>query len=626
MRTDDMTKIRQLDSQTVSKIAAGEIIENPASVCKELVENSIDAGATNIKIQLSKDLLSQIRITDDGEGISEPDTKLAFLRHATSKLSQFEDLENLLTLGFRGEALASIANVSKVTMITRTEEEQIGRKVVVGNGEITSIQPIGAPLGTSILIEDLFYNVPVRKKYLKSTRTELDRILNVIEHIALSHPEIGFLVQYQGKTLLHSHANTEPINHIYSLLGKDIAQNLIELSFETASYKIHGYISNNKLYRSTPEREYLFVNGRSVQSPEISKLIRKKYHTLIPLNRYPVFILYLELDPVLVDVNIHPTKKIIKISDENYILTILDRLIDEKLYPNREIPQVSLESTTEDKREEDREETIFDLAKQKEMESKAKNSAQEQSSFFGGSEEDLKIEDKQVQEPSNAQVNEAAVDYFAPLKVQPFEIEPPDSNKIIELNEEFLNFIGIVFKTYIIFEDSYHSDMLVIDQHAAHERILFEEIYRQLIEGSVHRQVLIEPILLEIGPRDRMKLRNSLEVFESIGFKIEVFGEDEFVLREVPTNILLKNYNQFIQDALHKLTKGRDAFDMNLYEIMRMACRKAIKAGDKISEIEAYHLIKELKECKNPYTCPHGRPTVIKLNKRELEKLFLREG
>ncbi|MDO5036816.1 MAG: DNA mismatch repair endonuclease MutL [Tissierellia bacterium] len=620
-----MNKINRLDPQTISQIAAGEIIENPASVCKELIENSIDAQAKNIFIDIAHDPSQAIRITDDGSGIKADDIPLAFERYATSKLQVFSDLKDLYTLGFRGEALASIANISKVTLVTRTQDQDLGHKALIREGKLAHLEVIGSPKGTSILVEDLFYNVPVRKKYLKSIQREVQVITDLVEKIALSHPDIAFHLTREGKTLLQSKANTPAKNHIYSLLGREIAENLIPISFETESYKIQGYISNNKLHRSTSDREYLFVNGRFVRSREIARKIRSLYHTLIPLNRYPVFILYLDIDPILVDVNIHPQKQEVKLSEENYLLLILERLIRSALIPNREIPSIKSQDLGQKEAKKpvlEEKISIFDLAKKEEEKKEAEEA------FL---KEALKEEPPAPKEPSY------------PLEEDPLEVgyvleDIPSYDRVLKLDKEAhgkrslelkleeIDYLNACFDTFLLFEEREKKNLLVVDQHAAHERIRFEKLYRTLKEETPHSQVLLRPLSLDLSFSDQEKLKSLMPLFEDLGFKLETFGRDHMVIREVPSSPLIKSPQQFIQDALLEIEDKPDIIEKNIYDIMRMACRSAIKSGDRLSEEEAFQLLRDLENCEIPYTCPHGRPTLIRISKREFEKMFLREG
>ena len=364
-----MREILALSDQTISQIAAGEIIENPASIIKELVENAMDAGADRISIRLSDNLLDEIRIADNGMGMDKSQVPKAFARHATSKLRTISDLDMITSLGFRGEALASIANISQVECVTKTADSDFAYKFTVEKGVVSRGEPVGAPVGTTMVVRDIFYNTPVRKKFLNTTAKEVRRIVEVVELLALSHQDVSIHLSRNQKTLLHSQSADNKINHIYSILGKDIARNLLPISFETESYQIEGFVSNNLLHRSSPDREFLFVNGRGVRSNDIAQAIRKVYRSLIPLNHYPVYVLYITIDPILIDVNIHPQKQTIRLSNENQLTTILERLVEEKLMTKREIPSVDdLKDCTEKTEAPVPEKTIFELSRERKLE------------------------------------------------------------------------------------------------------------------------------------------------------------------------------------------------------------------------------------------------------------------
>ena len=336
-----MREIHALSDQTISQIAAGEIIENPASIIKELVENAIDANADRISIRLSDNLLDEIRIADNGDGIEKSQITKAFSRHATSKLRTISDLDMITSLGFRGEALASIANISQMECVSKTAESDFAYRFTVEKGVVSHGEPVGAPVGTTMIVRDIFYNTPVRKKFLNTTAKEIRRIVEVVELLALSHQNVSIHLSRNQKTLLHSKCSDDKINHIYSILGKDIAKNLLPISFDTESYKIEGFIGNNLLHRATPDREFLFVNGRGVKNSDIARAIRKVYRSSIPLNHYPVYVLYITIDPILIDVNIHPQKQTIRLSNENQLTTILERLAEKRKRRSRKKQSLS---------------------------------------------------------------------------------------------------------------------------------------------------------------------------------------------------------------------------------------------------------------------------------------------
>ena len=616
-----MREIHALSDQTISQIAAGEIIENPASIIKELVENAIDANADRISIRLSDNLLDEIRIADNGTGIDKSQIHKAFSRHATSKLRTISDLDMITSLGFRGEALASIANISRMECVTKTADSDFAYRFTVERGRVSKGEPVGAPVGTTMIVRDIFYNTPVRKKFLNTTTKEIRRIVEVVELLALSHQEVSIHLSRNQKTLLHSKCSVDKINHIYSILGKDIAKNLLPISFDTESYKIEGFIGNNLLHRATPDREFLFVNGRGVKNSDIARAIRKVYRSLIPLNHYPVYVLYITIDPILIDVNIHPQKQTIRLSNENQLTAILERLVEEKLRPKREIPTVDeLKESTKEQEAPIPEKTIFELSRERKIEREMPKAP---TIDFSDS-APLAAEDKKPYRcksqplPEETSLNTEAIDP---------DIEAEAAEKTQSpLDVSLYQFLAVVFKTYVLFENKRDHRVLVVDQHAAHERILYERYSKKIRERAVATQLLLAPITIHLSPEEMHAVETHMVDYERLGIYPEVFGEQDVVIREVPDHILIDDFRQFFLDSIHQLDEGVNVKEQNIYKIMRLACRSAIKAGDSISEAEAYALLEELNDADTPFTCPHGRPTMIHVEKRAFEKLFLREG
>lgn len=615
-----MREIHALSDQTISQIAAGEIIENPASIIKELVENAIDANADRISIRLSDNLLDEIRIADNGDGIEKSQIHKAFSRHATSKLRTISDLDMITSLGFRGEALASIANISQMECVSKTAESDFAYRFTVEKGVVSHGEPVGAPVGTTMIVRDIFYNTPVRKKFLNTTTKEIRRIVEVVELLALSHQDVSIHLSRNQKTLLHSKVSDDKINHIYSILGKDIAKNLLPISFDTESYKIEGFIGNNLLHRATPDREFLFVNGRGVKSNDIARTIRKVYRSLIPLNHYPVYVLYITIDPILIDVNIHPQKQTIRLSNENQLTTILERLAEEKLLPKREIP--SIDALNEDTKKAEApvpEKTIFELSRERKIE-REKPKVPE---FDYSDRVALAAEDKKVYgDKTEPSVTESSPD----TERIDIDTEAEATEKVQPLDVSLYQFLAVVFKTYVLFENKRDHRVLVVDQHAAHERILYEAYSKKIRERAVATQLLLAPITMHLSPEEMHAVETHMADYERLGIYPEVFGEQDIVIREVPEHILIDDFRQFFLDSIHLLNEGVNVKEQNIYKIMRLACRSAIKAGDTISEKEAYALLDELNDADTPFTCPHGRPTMIHVEKRAFEKLFLREG
>ena len=616
-----MREIHALSDQTISQIAAGEIIENPASIIKELVENAIDANADRISIRLSDNLLDEIRIADNGTGIDKSQIHKAFSRHATSKLRTITDLDMITSLGFRGEALASIANISRMECVSKTADSDFAYRFTVERGRVSKGEPMGAPVGTTMIVRDIFYNTPVRKKFLNTTTKEIRRIVEVVELLALSHQEVSIHLSRNQKTLLHSKCSDDKINHIYSILGKDIAKNLLPISFDTESYKIEGFIGNNLLHRATPDREFLFVNGRGVKNSDIARAIRKVYRSLIPLNHYPVYVLYITIDPILIDVNIHPQKQTIRLSNENQLTAILERLVEEKLRPKREIPTVDeLKERTKEQEAPIPEKTIFELSRERKIEREAPKAPTVDFFDFAP----LAAEDKKVYGYKSEPFPEETSLY---TEANDPDIEAEAAEKTqTPLDVGLYQFLAVVFKTYVLFENRRDHRVLVVDQHAAHERILYERYSKKIRERAVATQLLLAPITIHLSPEEMHAVETHMADYERLGIYPEVFGEQDVVIREVPDHLLIDDFRQFFLDSIHQLDDGVKVKEQNIYKIMRLACRSAIKAGDSISEAEAYALLEELNDADTPFTCPHGRPTMIHVEKRAFEKLFLREG
>lgn len=624
-----------LDDNTISKISAGEIIENPASVVKELLENSIDAGANNITVEVKNSPTDFIRITDDGCGFKADEIELAFMRHSTSKLSKIEDLEELTTLGFRGEALASISSIAKIRLLTKNSKDLAGTSSKIENGKIIEQSNVGMPNGSTFYVEDIFYNTPVRKKFLRADNVEFNLIFDVIQKIALGNPQVSISYIRDGKTLLNSYKNSNYKNHILNVLGREIATNLIENSFSSENYKIRAYFSNNKLFRSSRNHQYIYINGRYVTNREISREIEKVYKSLIPLNRFPVFILFIDINSSLIDVNIHPKKHEVKLSNENNLIAILCEMVEEVLYPNRTIREIEDEPKVNL--------NVFDI-------------------FDDKSNDNLINFKEPTYEPSDNYIKEFDIDSQSfHENYQPFDVyeENADNNNDIDniddktedfnndyisileqfKEDSFLNdkevidsnlintrIVGILFDTFIILENKNKDLIYLVDQHAAHERVMYEKYKKQYLNSNINSQVLLKPEIIELNASEYMKIEKNFHLFKDLGFSIDSFGENSIILREVPMIFGFPTYVSFIRDIIDSLDdKIYSNYQADMWKVMKRACLKAVKAGDTLSNMEVKELINSLIHCENPYTCPHGRPTIIDIKKTTIAKLFLRE-
>lgn len=618
--------IRLLDEATISKIAAGEIIENSASIVKELVENSIDAGADDILVELRGESTNYIKVSDNGSGFAEEDIEVAFLRHSTSKIEKIEDLEKIRTLGFRGEALASISNISKIKLMTKRQEDLAGNSLLIENGKIIKKNKVGMPKGTTFVISDVFYNTPVRKKFLRKDLTEINNIIDIVQKIALSNNNIKFTLIRDGKTILNTGSDKDPINRIFSILGSEIASSLNEGSFESENYKIKGFFSDNKLFRSNRDSQYIFVNGRFIRNINISRAVEKNYHSLIPLNRYPVFVLYIDIDPKLIDVNIHPKKNEIKISNENILNALLTEVVEDVIFPNRSIREIEIEDKKENV-------SVFDIFEYEESdESEPQENETNLKSIW---EIEKETKDEALHNSFNEDVvlyrDKGNLDLIEDKKIIKEEHEERNflfNDAKSKIDEKLLNtrIAGVLFKTYILLENQRDGITYLVDQHAAHERVNYEKFLHMYLNSEITSQILLKPEIIELNQIEYDKILNYLELFTELGFKIEDFGDKSVVLREVPMIFGLPTYVNFIRDIIDSLDKEISSnYEADLYKIMKKACKASVKAGDDLSDLEIESLIKDLKNCENPYTCPHGRPTVVEVSKHTISKLFLRE-
>lgn len=639
--------IRLLDENTISKIAAGEIIENPASIIKELLENSIDAGAENIVIEVKGEVGSYLRITDDGDGIAKDDINLAFMRHSTSKLHKVEDLYNIVSLGFRGEALASISTISHVELLTKHKDEKVGTRAIVENGEVVEKNNVGLPKGTTFYVKDVFYNTPVRKKYLKNDNIEFGYIQEVVQKIALSQKNISIKLIRDGKIILNTNKELDLLNHIYTLLGKDIATNLIETDFKSQSYKIKAFFSNNKLYRSSRNHQYIYINGRYVKNLDISRRIEKGYYSLIPLNRYPVFILFIEIDPILIDVNIHPKKHEIKLSRENNLLAILSEMLEDVLYPNRSIENISFDKVVANKKDTQENVTVFEMFNE-DPEEIIENNFIEESKYnnyidvneiestldpiedfaYNTDNNDIKNTEKTILKKSEMffENNILKDNELKSNNIESFMVKKEE--KLSQIDKSLLDtkISGTLFKTFIILESTRNSKCFLIDQHAAHERVLYEKFKNQFENANIDKQILLKPEVIELNAEEKINIENNIDLLNSIGFDVETFGENSLIVREVPMIFGLPAYWNFIYDVFDALNRDiKSSYEVDPYKIMKKACKAAVKAGDSLTDMEIQSLVTQLIQCENPYTCPHGRPTIIEFTKSDLEKMFLRE-
>lgn len=615
-----MGKIILLDNNTVQKIAAGEVVERPSSIIKELVENSIDAKANNIIIEIKNGGKSYIRVTDDGDGIDNDDLSLAFERHSTSKLSVVEDLHKIRSLGFRGEALASISHVSIVEVMTKTEDALGGTHARVEEGKIISKDVIGCPKGTTMIVKDLFYNLPVRKKFLKSDLIESNQISDIVYKIALGNLETSFKFIRDDKVVLKTSKNNSMKSHIYSILGKEFSNNLTEVSIEQYGIQINGYISNNKLYRSNRNHQYIYINGRYINNTSIANVIEKHYRSIIPLNRFPVFILFIDLDPSNIDVNIHPTKQEIKFANQSEIFTMIDEVVKNTLYHSISIPTVSFEKTTKPSKEEQL--PLLFIPTDKDMEENIIVKDFTDKPMYL---EDIKNNSMQSDLPKRDYfvINENIYEQDNIVERKSLEIDQ-DSKSIQNILSDVVP-IGVIFSTYILGEDKLNERLYFIDQHAAHERVMYEKYLNEYKNENIVAQQLLVPEIFELTNQEMNNFLENILIFKNLGFDIEEFGNNSVAIRAVPFIFGVPNIRDLFYDLLDNINKNiRNNYDTKLEKIMKLACTNAVKSGDYMSKIEILSLMEQLKKCQNPHSCPHGRPTILEMSKTDIEKAFLR--
>lgn len=646
--------IKVLSKETVEKIAAGEVIERPVSVVKELVENSIDAGATNIIIKIYDGGKRKISITDNGSGINREDVNLAFIKHSTSKIENVDDLYRIHTMGFRGEALASIKAISNVTLISKTEDEEIGSKISFFNGN-KRIENISTNKGTSIIVEDIFYNIPARKKFLKKDTYESNLINDLLYRLAIANPSIGFKYMNNDKVIFDLFSDQSLYERINSLYGYDTAINMKEVNIESDKFKIRGYISNNLLYRSNKKNQLLYINNRTVKNDAINKVINEAYKSTIPLNRFPVFFLFIDIDPSMLDVNIHPAKTEVKIQDMDELLVLLNSNL-KRIINN----DVELKIAFSDKKDEREEETKLNIVEKDEEASDAavrityEDDTRAQDKAVYAKSNDTEYDDEFINneridiDQNNADIPVFDDDEFTneinllqnrnkDIKKSSQEYEEilifderteDDKNRIVMDDINILDAYkieGVLFNTFILLYDYNNDFVVMIDQHAAHERILYEEFSEKFKNSKVNSQYIegLSPIKLTVNEEETIK--ENMDLLNKFGFTIDIYPDHNVVVRSIPI-IFGGNYSlDLIKDIIGILDEEKtNIYDYKVEKIMKYACKNAIKAGDKISNIEIDKLIEDLKKCKYPTTCPHGRPSMIILKKNMIEKMFYR--
>ncbi|MGP8320206.1 MAG: DNA mismatch repair endonuclease MutL [Methanosarcinaceae archaeon] len=581
-------KICILDETTINKIAAGEVIERPASVIKELIDNAVDAFATDVRVEVEGCLPIMMSVVDNGCGMSKNDVSIAFLKHATSKIRTADDLFSISTMGFRGEALSSIAAISKCTIITRQNDDISGTKVIVEGGDLKRITDVGTAVGTRVIVENLFYNTPARKKYLKSDRTELAHVTDVVTRYALGNTDISFTLISNKKVILRAPTSDGLFDRIIHVLGNDVAKDMIPISFGSEWAKVSGFVSKPKLTRSGNDLQLFFVNGRSVNSKAISNALRSGYHSLVPKGRYPAAIINVLIDPVDVDVNVHPTKTEVRFVNEKEIMGTI-KIAVEQAHRSQAFPEINERNNTV--------QSLFDES-QPTVKKSVENTLRENTTPYHIS---IKDTDRRLKRTGR--------------ELLAIDLDISDSTKIDEIK-----ILGQIDNLYIVAQSK--DGLLLVDQHAAHERILFDQIKDRKDPGW---QELLTPVTIELNAKEKILLEEYIPYFEEFGFAISEFGTNTYVITAVPSIFGKLEDPDTLHDIISDiLSTGRIRDETGIYDHVSksMACRGAIKAGASCSFEQMESLVVQLMLTENPKTCPHGRPTMVSFTRRELDKLF----
>ncbi|MGQ4186452.1 DNA mismatch repair endonuclease MutL [Blautia sp. GBKS_5] len=649
-----MRKITVLDQNTIDKIAAGEVVERPASVVKELVENAVDAGATAITVEIKEGGISFIRVTDNGGGIEKEQVPLAFLRHATSKIEKVEDLLQISSLGFRGEALSSISAVSQMEVITKTPEALTGVRYVIEGGREKTLEEVGAPNGTTMLVRNLFFNTPARGKFLKTAMTEAGYVSGYMEQLALSHQDISFKYMVNGQTKLHTSGNSNLKDVIYGIYGRDITRELVPVAFERPGISIEGFIGKPVIARGNRNFENYYINGRYVKSKILMKAIEEAYKPYMMQHKYPFVCLHYDIEGEEIDVNVHPTKMEVRFQNQGAVYNATYDMITAALSHRKMIPEVELEKRTEPKQEKTAPPEPFETG-YKQQAKKWESSIKEAKAPYVAADLKPAIQKPSIPVPSVPQTGlqpamaeparkAATVKSELPGSVRPqTEVHTPTVSEKpsvspekpvqMELFDDRLlskkarlhhRIIGQLFETYWLVE--YDNKFYIIDQHAAHEKVLYERFMKEFANREIVTQMVSPPQVISLNLQEDLLLKTHMELFKRFGFEISEFGGREYSIHGVPANLYGISVQNFFVELLDSLENenARQPLDILTGRIATAACKAAVKGNNTLSVQEADKLIDELLGLDNPYHCPHGRPTIISMTKYELEKKFKR--
>ena len=641
-----MAKIQLLDQKTIDNIAAGEVIERPASVVKELVENAVDANANAITVEIKDGGMTLIRVTDNGIGIPKDQVKTAFLRHATSKIRSVEDLLSVSSLGFRGEALSSISAVAQVELVTKTAESFSGVSYKIYGGEEEAFDDIGAPDGTTFLVKNLFYNTPARRKFLKSATTEAGYVEQMMVHIALSHPKISFKFIHNNKNKIYTSGNGKVKDIIYHIYGRDVAGALIPVQAQSEDVKVTGFVAKPYVSRGNRNYESYFINGRYIKSSIIYKAIEEGYRTFTMKHRYPFVCLDFKINQELLDVNVHPTKMEIRFRNgreiyELVVDTVREALLQKDLVQDvlRETPKKKEQQKTKEvkrpepfevnRRKEETQkmdQTMKDFTQMRQIQT---NQQGHRAKPEGMKQDLLKSESSQTaKKPTYAGLN-----YNTQKKEFPqYKTDELSSNQMTLREDPVFSvqarpdrkILGQLFKTYWLIE--YEDQLFIMDQHAAHEKVNYERLMKNFKEKEIYSQRLEPPMVVTVSMMEAEALERYKDAFAGLGFTIESFGGNEYCIREVPANLYGIGERDLFMELLDAVSQENGTMDTEVIasKIATMACKMSIKGNQRVSLMEVEHLLDELMKLENPYQCPHGRPTIIKMSKYEIDKKFKR--
>lgn len=655
-----MPQIALLSQETIDKIAAGEVIERPSSVVKELVENAIDAGSSSVTVEIKEGGISFIRISDNGCGIEREQIPLAFLRHSTSKIKSVEDLFTVTSLGFRGEALSSIAAVSQVELITKTNGDFTGSRYLIEGSKEVSLEEIGAPDGTTFIVRNLFYNTPARKKFLKSAQTEGTYIHELMQRMILSHPDVAFKFIMNNQVKLQSSGNGNIKDIIYHLYGRDITKALLPIAHESELFKVSGFIGKPMISRGNRGYELYFVNGRFIRSQILSKAIEDAFKPFLMQHQYPFTVLYFEIDSSLLDVNVHPTKMELRFSNQQELYREVQSILSAALVHRDIIPEVPVDTPKKNEMEVPKIEKVMpEPFEQKRLEEIRKAVRKDSpyeikypvsrpmgtGSVSSATQEKLldtiksmppedmmeeRIRKEPLPEQSKKETEkELAKEAYVLREEETYGAKPEGSYEQGSfLKEEEMakqKIIGQLFDTYWLVE--YNDRLFIVDQHAAHEKVMYEKLKKQFEKKEFTSQAISPPIVITLSMREAEVLERFKEQFTKLGFEIEHFGGAEYSICGVPGNLYRLNTRDVLIDMLDELTDGiseRATADVILDKIASMSCKAAVKGSQRLSLPEMEQLMKDLMKLDNPYNCPHGRPTIIAMSKYEIEKKFKR--